>query len=1648
MSDHSNTSIGNEIAIVGMACRMPGANNIDEFWDLIQNGREHISFLSENQLRNNGVAPEKWSQPGYIPARGTMEDVEMFDADFFGISPMEAKYMDPQQRWFLETAWTALEHAGYSSGSFNGRIGVFAGAAWNSYLLNNLASHPGLFDSEAGHLALLGNDKDHLSTRVAYKLDLNGAAITIQTACSSSLVAISLACQSLRLYENDLVIAGGVSITSPVGGYVHRTGGSLSADGHCRPFDEQASGTVTGDGVGIVVLKRLEDAVNSNDTIYGVIRACAVNNDGARKMGYTAPGITGQAEAILEALAEANITPGTIGYLEAHGTGTILGDPIEIAALTQAFRQHTPHSNYCAIGSVKANIGHLDAAAGVSGLIKTVMMLRHGKIPPSVNFSKPNSRIDFEHSPFYVNTRLKDWNKHQTPKRAAVSSFGLGGTNAHLILEEWTPQPGSKAEFTQQHQFNLQQQPSRELLVLSAKTTTALSNIAGNLHNFLLNNTNLRLEDIAYTLQAGRKSLRYRAACICNNFEDAMNFLQSLMLELSGNAAGGTQTFRDISAAGIQNNGDQRMAAQLENLAKTSRHGWYTAIDEVKNAWLGGLDFNWQNLRAQTPAQRIALPTYPFERKRYWMDPATRPHTGYSSNTNNLAGLLKTANTNLMQLPEVDEKTKELDRNKGLLEELAAAYIMDAFYKSGCFTSQGSTHTLNDILHACKAVESYRQLLADWLRLLCQQGRLLDLGADTYAATKMHQPNRTAHEVLLEVQDKWTGQQHVLNLVARCGQALPDVIQQTAKPLELFAPVINAAPATGNFPENLFAEALTKLLTANTGSAPMKLLEIGGGTGIAATKVLPLLPKQHSYHFTDLNPYFVNQAKKRFQAFSNVSFQVLDIEKTPGSQGCSTGIYDLAVAVNVLHALSDVSRALAHIRQLLKPGGMLIIWELTEATLEFAMTYGLLMSPVFNELNRSQGKPFLSVEQWRLLLEDAGFYNVNAYPENLALGQCLLMATSTQGGASLHPAQGSENISEYKPGENIDWLPGLAKKPDLRYWAYSPTWRRVVSPVKELPVSASGSGGEYWLMFMDKSGMGEQLAALARSHGHRVIGVYYGQAAARTETGDFIIHPNRKQDLETIADELIANGTLVTNIVHLSTHDYVQQATPPNVAALLEESGFLGLIYLVQVFGQRCAATLKQITVMVPEANNVMGDELPQPLHAMVGGFCAAVEQELAGVSCRCADVPLYAPGRSVLDSLLRNVYHDLVFTPAASIIAYRGTQRWARAYEPFLLESALQTKPKFKEHGVYLITGGLGKIGMSLALHLAEHYHAKLILLTRKELPDPSLWAGFINDHPTHPTASILEKLLQVKQSASALLVSTTDVCELQQMQALAAAVKKEFGPVNGIIHGAGLLGDGGIAQKTPEDFCSVLSPKIMGYYNLERAFDLDALDFIALFSSLSAVLPAFGQSAYASANCYLDALAERQTLLGKKNLYCINWDVWKGDGMAYDAKAPGLVAALKMADFDQRGILPNEGVEVFSRAIHSGRSRVMICTSEYLKRSEFEENNVTQLYMNRLDGGAQQAAVTKVEAQAKNNDEEIEEFLVNAWKELLEIEQVSPGDKFIDLGGDSLIGMQLISRIQGKFGVMLPTGIVYEDCTIPKLCSEIKTVKKTAVV
>ncbi|HJT97481.1 MAG TPA: type I polyketide synthase, partial [Rhodanobacteraceae bacterium] len=614
ISPRTHADIAEPIAIVAMSGRFPGASDVETFWRNLCEGRESITTFALEDL-DPAVGAER-DDPAYVRARGVIDGVEDFDPAFFGITPREAELTDPQQRLFLELSWECLERAGYVPDAHDAPVGVFGGMYNATYFQRHVSAHPDLVDKIGAFQVMLGNEKDYVATKVAHKLNLTGPAISVHTACSTSLVAICQAVDALRSGQCRMALAGGASITCPPkSGYLYQDGAMLSPDGHTRTFSADAKGTVFSDGAAVVLLKRLSDALADGDPVYAVIRGGAVNNDGGIKASFTAPSSEGQAAVVAMALEAAQVDPRTISYVEAHGTATPLGDPIEIEGLTKAYRRVTDERGFCAIGSLKSNVGHLVIAAGAAGVIKTALALAEKKLPPTLHVGDAtNPEIDFANSPFVVNTHLRDWRAGHAPLRAGVSSFGVGGTNAHAILEEAPARtPSDPADGPQ-------------LLLLSARTPTALNAAAERLRAHLAAAPDVNLADVAYTLANGRKAFERRACLVADDASDAIAKLATGSAALRAGEARAPSIVFMFPGQGAQ-------YAGMGRALYASEPAFRAALDECAEILAGELGFDLRDrmfgddaaaLR-ETSVTQPATFAIEYALARLWIDLGIRP---------------------------------------------------------------------------------------------------------------------------------------------------------------------------------------------------------------------------------------------------------------------------------------------------------------------------------------------------------------------------------------------------------------------------------------------------------------------------------------------------------------------------------------------------------------------------------------------------------------------------------------------------------------------------------------------------------------------------------------------------------------------------------------------------------------------------------------------------------------------------------------------------------------------------------------------------------------------------------------------------------------------------------------------------------------
>ncbi|MFL6335978.1 MAG: amino acid adenylation domain-containing protein [Pyrinomonadaceae bacterium] len=1502
------------VAIIGMAGRFPGARNLEEFWENLRDGVESIRHFSDDELKALGVDAALLADPRYVKAASALDGADLFDAQFFGINPREAEVMDPQQRLFLETAWEALENAGYDSATYGGLIGVYAGVGVNGYMLYNLFGNGEFLGTVGTYQAMIGNDKDHLPTRVSYKLNLNGPSVNVQTACSTSLVAVHLACRALLDGETDIALAGGVSVAVPRRtGYLYEEGGIASPDGHCRAFDASARGTVGGDGLGIVVLKRLADAVADGDTIYAVIKGSAINNDGALKVGYTAPSVEGQRRVIEAALAAAGVSPETVGYVEAHGTGTALGDPIEIAALTQAFRGGTKREGFCALGSVKTNIGHTDAAAGVAGLLKTALALRHKLIPPTLHYERPNPEIDFEHSPFRVNTVLSEWKAGTAPRRAGVSSFGMGGTNAHVVLEEAPPRPDSG------------EAKPYQLLVLSAKTEAALEAATAHLADYLRRNPGCNPADVAHTLQTGRRALSHRRVLVCRGAEDGARALET------------ADPQRVLTS--FQESEDRPVAFIFPG--QGSQH-----VNMGLDLYRGEPVF------------------------RHWLDTCAellQPRTGLD-----LRELLYPGEARAAESERLLRQTAWTQPALFAVEYALARLWMEAGGRPAAMIG----HSLGEYVAACLAgVFS----LEDALALVAARGRLIQ-----------GMPGGSMLGVALD-------EEQLLRVLGESSPAL------------CLAAVNAPAQCVVSGPDGDVDELQSRLTEA----------------GVNCRR----LAVSHALHSQMLDPV----AGALREALSRVE---LSPPRIPFISNVTGGWITAAEATDpaywVRH-MRETVRFSAGLTQLLKDSDDILLEVGPGRNLSTLVRQHPVIArerAVIPSMRRPrEGQSDLSV--W---LNAAGLLWLAG--KRLDWGALYAGEQRARIPLPTYPFERRRYWVEPRSQAAEEARKTREPKAEVADWFYLPSWKRSLTP----PVlEQEQERGSCWLLFAGDDGLGPRLAERLRAKGHEVVCVTAGAQFGEAGELAYSIDPARPTDYDRLLLELSAREMMPRVVVHLWAAAVEEADTPEGG----EESGRLGhgfysLLYLTQALARQKFAHPVRLEVVTGGAQRVSGEEATSPAQAATLGLVRVIPQEYPNLTCRNIDLVPPVPESPQEQRQIENLLRELSSGPEDSVVAYRGRDRWVQTYEAVRPAPGEGKPPRLREGGVYLIVGGLGKIGLLFAAYLARTVRAKLILTGRSAFPSREERAGWVaSQQEDDPVSSKIRKLAAVEELGAEVLVYSADVANRQQMQQVLDEIDRHFGALHGVIHSAGVANADAfrLIQETDREVCEkILRPKVEGVLTLESLLAGRELDFCILQSSLASVLGGLGFAAYSAANLFMDAVADRQHQGGGPHWMSVNWDAWEFN----EENLPAAGAATPPA---APAITPKEAVETIHRIFSFGDTpRLAVSTFDLQARIrqwiKFEQAG---------DAAGDGAASLHSRPQLRNPyvepRDEVEASVANIWQELLGIERVGVYDDYFELGGHSLLATQIVTRVRAAFNVDLPLRTLFEEPTVASMAHTIAT-------
>ncbi|MFJ7995814.1 SDR family NAD(P)-dependent oxidoreductase [Streptomyces sp. NPDC096310] len=1568
------------IAVVGLTGRFPGASDIAAFWHNLSHGLESVTRFSEEELVAAGLSLDQIRDPDYVPARPVLDDIRTFDAGFFGYSPRDAALADPQHRLFLECCWEALEHGGYGAARDRGRVGVFAGSNLSTYLMLQAANLATAGEADL-YSTVIGNDKDSLATGVSYKLGLTGPSLSVQTFCSTALVATHLACQSLRAGECEMAMAGGVGIHVPDRvGHLYTPGGMESPDGRVRTFDARAKGTLFGDGVGVLLLKRLDAALADGDTVHAVIRGSAVNNDGSLKVGYTAPSVVGQATVVSDAMASAGVGPDDVSYVEAHGTATELGDPIEVTALTRAFGA-TDRKQYCAIGSVKTNIGHLGAAAGASGLIKTVLSLKNRQIPPSLNFEEPNPEIDFPDSPFFVNTALTPWRVEEGRRRiAGVNSLGMGGTNVHVVVEE--PPEQSRVRRGDG------EGPDRryEILPVSARSEKAADEAVARLCARLREETDAAPLDVAYTLQAGRERFEHRRILVADS-------LDALRAAPEGEEA-------PAPVAGMMRRTDAVLDRPVDFLL--------AGVGEQYPGMIGELYRREPEFRTAVDECAALLG----DTLGDGVDLVRLLTTGRDRPAGDDGALSAMLGRGPAPDAEAAAAAAELARTEiaqpaAFVTDYALARLLMSW---GVRPTRMLGYSLGEYVAACLAGVL---TLPDALRLVTFRARLI---ARLPAGAMLALPLSPAQ------------------LGARFGDLAGQGIDIAVVNGPELTVVGGACDVIDAFAARLAEAGVPGRKLATTHAFHTRMLEPVRDelTAWAAAHLRPRAPEL---------PYLSNVTGEPVTA---------GLVADPGYWArhmCSTVRFSDGLA----HLLADPDPVLLEIGPGQSLGAMARVhpdcsrdrWPLVVPTLPAAA------DPRPDDLVAAETLA-------RLWLAGADI-DWNAYQRGRAPRRIPLPTYPFQRAeywlapAAPRPTGGAAPVLEVTDLDDVRRSP-LPLLPEEE-WLHALVWRQTAPRGGRLPLGR-------WLILTDTGAADEVSGPLVRrltDAGGSVVLVRPATGPegfeGPDETGAYRVRPGDGPRIRELMRRLRDDGGLPERIVHLWTLSLPESEGATPSAEEVETALVRGtdtLVALATGAGD-VGAEKWSLDVVTCGTRSVTGAERIRPELTTVTGPVRGIPLEYPEVSCRLIDIDPVHPATA--ERLAGQIAAELGDGDGEPVVALRHGRRWLPDYEtlpdhtpqPADAEAGRPVPEPLREGGVYLVTGGLGGIGLAMAERLARDCQAKLVLFGRTGLPPRDTWEAALADPAvSDEVRRRLTGVLRLEEYGAEVAVVTGDVAESADTARAVTTALERFGALHGVLHAAGLPGIGLMQFKTTAEMRKVMAPKIRGTLALADALDGVPLDFLVLFSSItSATGGGPGQVDYSAANAFLDAYGEAAPAgrdgAGRRTL-TIGWGEWQWN--AWEAGLAGYDVEIQeffRTNRQKFGIGFDAGWRALLRAVSQDLPYVVVNSQEFSQMERMSRHFTIEL----VGGGksAQRQEGTRhprpdLVTEFVPPSGEVESAIADVWCDLLGLNEIGADDSFFDLGGSSLIGMEVMARIRRRLSVdELAPHILYEAPTVARL-------------
>ncbi|GGG90890.1 type I polyketide synthase [Paenibacillus radicis (ex Gao et al. 2016)] len=1507
-----------EIAIIGMSIRVPQAETLDQYWELLKNGKDCIKPFPAGRmddLRGHAVVsePEAYAEGGYLP------EIDAFDYSYFKISPKEASLMDPSQRIFLETAWKAIEDAGYGGTRLKGsKTGVYVG-------YNGLPSYYEMIERsfpELMSIAKPGNIAPLIAGRLAYLFDFSGPNMMVDTACSSSLVAVHLACRALRNKECSTALAGGIRISlMPTG---KQSVLDIDApDYRAKAFDEKADGTSWGEGAAAVLLKPVAQALADGDQIYAVIKGSATNHDG-NSIGITAPNAKAQEELIVAAWEDAKVEPETITYIEAHGTGTKLGDPIEIEGMKRAFGRFTNRKSFCAVSSVKPNIGHLDSASGLIGLMKAVLAIKHGVLPPSVHYNKPNPNLKIEDSPVYVNASLSVWNTGGTPRRCGVSAFGISGTNCHVVLEE---PPISEAGSSPQTHIP-------HILALSAKTRSGLERLILNYSAFLQSRKQVSVVDLCYTANTGRGHYEHRLAIIVRHLDDLKNALQQLSeagLPLVPDEARFYNSHKIITedkqfAAVHEITESEKRSLSLRAAELTQRithsedNDTAALVRELCQLYTRGADIDWPLLYRNERRRKVSLPGYPFEKNRCWLD---RPNT----TTLSLA-----AESSPRLHPLVDRL-------------LVATHQQDIYETVFDVTSHWELH--DHIIYGKPTIPGTTYVeMARFIGEKMFPGQSVEISKLVFLTpmSVAGGPGKRAHLIVSK-----SGKQPAFSIVS-CSEAADD--SWTVHAEGMIQPTPSQPVRAGHLEQ----------LKSRIGSRPVRRKQIAGEA--TAHRPIAFGPR---WSGIDLHEWFQDEEEWLGHLQLSESLladlpkyglhpSLLDVAVTSGSGFWSDGFY-LPLKYDSICIYGDTpSRFYAHY----KTKAASVAAQGDKETISYDVT-----------LYRENGEPFVEIANF-----------------------------------TMKKVRSAESLNS----DDANWFHRVG-------WVESP-----LDDVKEVETFGTV------VVFREQSRLCERFVTETREQGSRVIEVAFDREN-RIPQEDVICITGDAESYQWLMEQLQE----VNGIVYFRT----AAGTEADEFTHFKQSQQQGAYSLFHLTKQlRSFQYPVKLLFIAQGVHTVTGLEPLHPYAASLFGVSKVVRQEYPGLVCQNIDIDA--------ETEVADLWRELAFEGKRADVSFRSGKRYVEQFETVQLAELSdheQAPASLRNNGIYVITGGAGGLGLETAYYLASCSAKHIALINRSAFPDRTTWDAILSSGTDDRLKQRISRIREIEALGAHIHCYASNVASPDDMTALFQELRQQFGSVAGVVHSAGVAGGNMIHNRKETDFTSVLQPKAEGVWLLDQLTEGDDLDFMIYYSSITGLFGYIGQCDYTAGNAFLDAYARYRARKGKRTL-SINWPAWQELGMAFDHEVDnekGIFQSIRSRDaFQQLDLLwrkdiSNAAIVELNYAQISPELPFDVLWSPGIK-AKAKKGKVAPNPAPAAEQRIQtQQPVSAVHAAIDHNA--IVKQVSLLWSEVLGQAAINPFESFYELGGDSMMAVQLSRKLDEHFPGMVDLADIFTHSSIDKL-------------